>query len=266
MKDNPFHLREKSVLLLGPLSTLTSALIFQLVEMGADVALAGEEHAKAQRFAGEIANLGEVNSHSGKLHPLAVKPDEKNGREVVSLAAEALGGIDVYVDAQLRFAQADFSAQFASDNYLPAAKQRLAEDYLIPLTVSHVLMQAFERRRKGRIVYLLPDLAVFPPADAGMMSARMALLPLSKSLSPLAAKHDSTLNCVAVGLTEEYLASKFPGVSAHEAEKKYQENVQKTFPGAKICDTHRIAKLVAFLTSPLGAGISGQMLGGKSDV
>ena len=260
MKDNPFQLREKSVLLCGPVTSITASTAFLLAEMGANIALVTDQPDKAARIAQELANRQEIDAKAGRLHAINFKLDAKNVsasvKEAISLTAEALGAVDIYVDTSLKFPLVENNPDLFSE----LLKKRHEEDFLLAVGFGQALSQAFERRRKGRIIYLIPDLATFPAIDRPALISRWSLQYYTDALSTQLEKHESTANCVSIGINEEYLLSRFAGQSLHEAEKSFQ----KTFPSAKLCDTHRvnnnIAKTIAFLASPLGAGVSGQVM------
>ena len=91
-----------------------------------------------------------------------------------------------------------------------------------------------------------------------MAVARSGLSAFSRTLAREEAEFNITVNCVAMGTTEEFLLSQVGGesISIQEA----QSRLLQVQPHAQMIESERIANVIAFLASPLGAGITGQTI------
>jgi NAD(P)-dependent dehydrogenase (short-subunit alcohol dehydrogenase family) len=96
------------------------------------------------------------------------------------------------------------------------------------------------------------------PHNSLLAATRSGLSAFARTLSREVAENNVTVNCVAVGITEEFLLAQSgqEKISIQEAHNR----LTKLFPHAQMTEPEKIANLVAFLASPLGSGITGQTI------
>jgi NAD(P)-dependent dehydrogenase (short-subunit alcohol dehydrogenase family) len=176
-------------------------------------------------------------------------------QDAISRCAEAFGGLDIYVDAGF----GTFPKAFREAGAIDSLDEAFATNLRTPLLMTHGLMRFLENRKRGRIIYLLHDVARLGIQGHSLLAAtRMGLIQFVKALARESADKGLTANCVAMGVTEDFLlASQAPAPASIQA--AFAE-LAKSFPGAPAMDSERIASLVAFLASPLSSGITGQTI------
>ena len=229
--------------MLAPISNLSTGMIFELTQRGANVVLASSSNDRAESIAAEVESQREIDSDRGHFHPLTLNGSSTSGKEILSQAVQAIGGIDIFIDADVN-SETGFTRQTATE-------------------ISLLLLDAFKTRHNGRVIFLLPK--PFSGLDREILvqtAERRSLQFLAEDLAAEAVQSKSTFNSLVIGLTEEFLlrisakSSANANPSPNEALKKLQEN----HPGAKMCDVVRISELVAFLSTNAGAGVSGQTI------
>jgi 2-hydroxycyclohexanecarboxyl-CoA dehydrogenase len=253
LPESSFKLQDRTAILTGPPTTFNNSIAHKLTQLGANVAILDRNIEKAQRFADQLMDAREINERFGRA--VAIQADvskQHHVQDAVTRAAEAFGGIDIYIDGlMITDAQA-----FKSPTSLDDIERLIDVNLRAPLLLSHGVMRFLESRKRGRIIYLLHDLARIGFENNSVHAAtRMGLINYSKSLSRELAASGTTVNCVAMGVTEDFLMSQNKDSTSIQAA---QQLLTKQFPSAGMTDTERIANVVAFLASPLGAGITGQ--------
>lgn len=257
--NDSFRLRDRTALLTGPCGATNQAIASKLTQLGCDVALVHHDVERARRFAEQLMNAREVQERFGRA--IAIQASVGNpaqAQDAITRAAEAFGGIDVYVDGGF----ATHPMPFRDPGSLEALEESLDFNLRAPLLMTHGLMRFLEGRKRGRVIYLLHDLARLGVSQHALLAAtRMGLMQFAKSIAREAAEKSVTVNCVSMGVTEDFLLAQpalvgavAPTIQAEQAE------LAKAFPGATVMDPERIANLVAFLASPLSSGITGQTI------
>jgi 3-oxoacyl-[acyl-carrier protein] reductase len=128
-----------------------------------------------------------------------------------------------------------------------------------PLMMTQAVLRFLEGRKRGRIIYLMHDLGRMGLANNSLLAiSRSGLSSFARTLSRELAENNITVNCIATGVTEEFLLAQHPGetVTVQEAFSRMTKN----FPQATMTEPEKIANMVAFLASPLGAGVTGQTI------
>jgi NAD(P)-dependent dehydrogenase (short-subunit alcohol dehydrogenase family) len=137
-----------------------------------------------------------------------------------------------------------------------------------PLLMTHGVLRFLEGRKRGRIIYLMHDIVRLGLANNGLMAiSRTGLTAFARTLAREVMESNITVNCVAMGITEDFLlgqnqtpAGSSPADSSKTSIQDAQAKLAHAHPGAVLMDTEKIAATVAFLASPLGAGITGQTI------
>lgn len=247
------NLRERTVVILGPLTSTVQNLIMSLTQQGADVALIDANADQAQRFCTNVSDQREVNSKFGRAGSFKVNlSDAASIREGISQAAQTFGSIDIFIDALVGNATTEF----------PIANETLDLDGIYhaqlkpTLIATQVAINFLKSKKRGRILYLLNDsYRKANTQDALSTVFRTGLLEFAKTLSRQLQEFNITVNTFSIGLTEEYLLGHFPDCKSI---KEAQEKAKSLDPLLKITEPDKISNSVLFLVSQTGAAINGQ--------
>lgn len=247
------NLRERTVVIFGPMTTTVQNLIMSLTQQGADVALVDSQADKAQRFCSSISDQREVNPKFGRAGSFKVdfsKPDSI--KEGISQAAQTFGSIDIYIDAMLGNDITTFPLNGEAVDF-----DQIYQAQLKPtLIATQVAVNFLKGRKRGRILYLLNDsYRKSNTQDALSTVFRTGLLEFAKTLSRQVSEFNITVNTFSIGLTEEYLLGHFPNSSSI---KEAQEKAKAVDPLLKITEPDKISNSILFLVSQSGAAINGQ--------
>jgi NAD(P)-dependent dehydrogenase (short-subunit alcohol dehydrogenase family) len=251
-----FKLQDRTAVITGPCNTVNQSIAFKFTQLGANVALVDKNIDQMQRFAGQLMDAREINERYGRA--FAIQADLTKLATVqdgISRAAEAFGGIDIFIDGLMTNEVKPFRDAQGVDEL----DRMIDVNIRSPMLVTHSILRFLEGRKRGRIIYLMQDLGRMGLANNSLMAmTRTGLTAFARSLAREVAEKNITVNCVAMGPTEEFLLSQNPGeqISIQEA----QARIGKSFPFATMTEPEKIANTVAFLASPLGLGITGQTI------
>ena len=254
--DSNFKLQDRTAILTGPCNTTNQAIAMKLTQMGVNIALLDRNIEKSKRFADQLMDGREVQERYGRA--VAVQADlskQHHVQDAISRAAETFGGIDIYIDGLM----STEVRSFKDPNALEELDRMIDVNLRAPLMVTQAVMRFLEGRKRGRIIYLMHDIGRMGLPYNGMMAAtRTGLTAFARTLSREVAENNITVNCVATGITEEFLLSQTgqEKISIQEA----QARLNRLFPYAQMTEPEKIANMVAFLSSPLGAGVNGQTI------
>jgi len=247
------NLRERTVVILGPCGPTMQNLVMALTSHGADVALIDSEAGKMQRFCNSITDQREVNPKFGRAtaipidwnHPAALK-------DAIGKAAQTFGSIEIYIDAMSECKASPF--QIGDENVGLAAL--INQNLTITLKATEYVASFLKGRKRGRIVYLLQDaMNRGLVMDAVATAARTGLIAFSKTLARQMQDVNVTVNCVSLGLTEEYLLGHFP---ESPSIKEAQEKMKAMDPLFRISEPEKIANALVYLCSASGSAVTGQ--------
>jgi 3-oxoacyl-[acyl-carrier protein] reductase len=247
------NLRERTVVILGPLGPTLQNLVMGLTQNGADVALVDAEADKMQKFCTAVSDQREVNPKNGRAGVFPVQWDQPGSlKDALGKAAQTFGSIDVYIDAMMASKPSPF--QVGAEN--TEIDSLIQKNLTISLKTTEYAAGFLKSRKRGRIVYLLQDsmnrgLAV----DAIATAARTGLIAFSKSLARQLQEFNVTVNCLSLGLTEEYLLGHFPDSPSI---KEAQEKMKSVDPLIRITEPEKIANSLLYLCSSSGAAVTGQ--------
>jgi NAD(P)-dependent dehydrogenase (short-subunit alcohol dehydrogenase family) len=269
--DASFKLSERTALLTGPCTTINQAIASKLTSLGCNVALVDRNIEKSSRFAEQLMNEREVNERNGRA--VAIQADLSKSHHVqdaASRAAESFGGLDIFIDGLMTTDVREFREPTALDDI-----DRLIDVNLrSPLMMTHAVLKFLEGRKRGRIIYLQHDIVRLGIEKNGLLAAtRGGLSDFARTLAREVAVNNVTVNVVSVGVSEEFLiqqtnppgAPGARGQGAATTQSKTSINdslavLKQSFPRATMMEPDRVANLIAFLASPLGAAMTGQTI------
>ena len=256
--ESSFKLQDRTALLTGPCNSFNQAIAVKLTQLGANVALVDRNIEKSQRFAAQLTDAREINERYGRA--VAVQADLSKPHHVqdaISRSAEAFGGIDIYIDGLMT---TDVKS-FRDSTALEDLDRMIDVNLRAPLLMTHGVLRFLEGRKRGRIIYLMHDIVRLGLANNGLMAvSRTGLTAFARTLAREVAESNVTVNCLAIGVTEDFLLGQNPNDSSRASIQDAQTRLTQTYPQAILMDTEKIANTVAFLASPLGSGITGQTI------
>ena len=247
------NLREKTVILLGPIKTTMQNLAMSFTSQGADVAMIDADADRLQLFARNLCDQRETNEKAGRAVAISVNWEDPNSlKDAIGKAAQTFGGIEIVIDGLA--ASKPTPLMIGQDD--PNLEKIIQENLLTSLRASQVVCHFLKGRKRGRIVYLLQDSmnrGLF--IDAVATAARTGLISFSKSLSKEMREFGVTVNCLSLGLTEEYLLGHFPDSPSM---KEAMEKMKAVDPALRITEPEKISNALVFLCGPSGQAINGQ--------
>ncbi len=253
--ENSFRLQDRTAIIIGESESINQAIGRKLTQLGTDVAFLNTNIERAQKYCEQLMNNHEVNDKYGKA--IAIKTDLSkiaNYQDSISRVAESFGGVDILIDNS----SANKIESFKDAKLHESLEGLIEVNLRAPLFFTHAAFRFLESRKRGRVIFLLPDLVRLGLAQNSILAAtRTGLIHFAKSFAREVQANNITVNCVACGLSEEFLLSQTPDLKSLPAAL---ELTQKKMPEAQLMDAERIANLVAFLASPLGSGITGQTI------
>jgi 3-oxoacyl-[acyl-carrier protein] reductase len=249
-----YSLRERVIVIAGPLTTTVQSLMSGLTDEGADVALLDPEAAKAEKFCAQLMDQREIKAKHGRAMAVALDLTQFTKiKEAVGSVAQTFGGIDVFIDAQISNTPTPLQLDSMETNFDAMIDKNLKSTLLLTQAIAGFL----KSRKKGRIIYLMNDsLLKSNPADAWTTAVRAGLVPFTQALAKQLMAHNVTANVLSLGLTEEYILAHEPGISIKEAVEKYKI----ADPYCRITEPDKITNSVIYLAGPSGAAVTGQII------
>ncbi len=251
MSSTGISLSDKTVVISGPFGLLTQSLTQALTESGADVALLVEDAKAAQRFCQNISDLREMSERYGRAAAIESNPKtEKEAQIDISRCSELFGTTDVYIDTHLFSAKLPFFAKDTA-NAEEVFEAALQKTYLM----SQGALFFLRARHKSRIIYVFNELdqVALEKASSTKMNEFREFV---KKMALETIKDHIAFNALGVGVSEEFLLSRF-GVGSIQSSLK---QVQETLPQAKLVEYRDISNLLTYMSSPLSNGLNGQIL------
>jgi 2-hydroxycyclohexanecarboxyl-CoA dehydrogenase len=251
MSSTGISLSDKTVVISGPFGLLTQALTQALTECGADVALLVDDNKSAQRFCQNISDLREMSERYGRAAALESNPkNEKEAQIDMSRCSELFGTTDIYIDTHMFSAKLPYFAEDTAkaEAVFEAASQK---SYLM----SQGALFYLRSRHKSRIIYVFNELDQVALEKAGSTKINEFREHVKKMATETIKDH-ITFNALAIGISEEFLLSRFGNGSIQSSLKK----VQETLPQAKLVEYRDISNLITFMSSPLSNALNGQIL------
>ncbi len=249
-----FQLRERVVLIVGPLTTTVQSLMSRLTDEGADVALLDSEAGKAEKFCSQLTDQREIHAKHGRAMAVPVDFSQFGQiKDAISRVAQTFGGIDAYIDAQVSNQPSPMVLDSQEFNFDELLNKNLKSTLLVTQAVAGFL----KSRKKGRIIFLMNDSILrAQPEDAFVSAVRGGLVPFTQALSKQLLSHNVTVNVLTLGMTEEYLLAHTPGIPI----KEVLEKLRQSDPYARITEPEKITNSIIFLMGSSGAAVSGQLI------
>lgn len=267
--DASFKLNERTALLTGPCTSINQSIASRLTSLGCNVALVDRNIERSAKFAEQLMNNREINEKFGRA--TAIQADLSKPHHVqdaASRAAEAFGGLDIYIDGLMTSDVKNFRDPQSLDDLDRVIDVNLRS----PLLMSQAVLKFLEGRRRGRIIFLQHELSRLGIEKNALLAAtRGGLENFAKTLAREVAGNNVTVNLVSIGVSEEFLLQQnnpsggtgsrgvgvaSPTVSVNES----LTQLKALYPKAAVTDPDRVASVIAFLASPLAVGISGQTI------
>lgn len=231
-------------------------------------ASAGIGRATAELFAKEGAQTIVVARRAQQLNELADEIEAKGGARPMVVVDDLndrqsfdrirdnvlarFGHIDILVN---NLGQARPLTWESTDSEWDEA---FALNFTPPRKLAAAFIPGMREQKFGRIVNLT---ATFEPSHvSGSLTSKAALVVWSKGLSRVVGKDGITVNCVSPGLllTEQILHHHIPRwLPTKEDQERF---LRQDLPVGRFGDPADAARLIVFLSSPLGGYITGQRI------
>ena len=234
MPNSEFKIHERTVLLYGATGPMACAVSSHLAELGANIAIVNKEVGQLRTFINSINDICEVHPENGRLVAIDAEINNENqAREAISKTAEAIGSLDILID---------FSAieNTQSESQIKSSK-----------SLGKKAFSFLSKRTRGRMIYAFNSQSIYNekhPTDMIDLYSQFVRTQKGQGI---------TLNCLSIGMTEDYLRSRFPESSNIE---EARQKVLKKTPKAQLIDPNEVAHLIAFLCSPLSSVLNGQII------
>ncbi|OGG50138.1 hypothetical protein A3D72_01050 [Candidatus Uhrbacteria bacterium RIFCSPHIGHO2_02_FULL_57_19] len=237
------NLTGKTALITGASRGIGRAIALGLARSGADIAVHFNNHQEqADVVCAEIAALG----RKGKIF----QADLRDETQAAGLARDVLAD----------FGKVDILVNNAGGPVMPRAWNEVRWSDVqsdvdlhvrTALLITQALAPGMMERRWGRIVNIatIYTLGMVPTHLLPYITAKYALLGLTRALSVELAPHGITVNAVSPGVTETELISHLPTC--------WKEKHAKEIPVGRLATPEDVAVAVTFLASPEAGYVSG---------
>ncbi len=246
-------LKDKRFLVTGGTTDVGRSLTLALSRYGADIAIADKNPEKAQRIINEINESREIKEDYGRA--AFIEADltiPGNAKEAVSRAAETFGGIDILICGLYR----SYISKTDGDDYLKEFERLVDINLKSAIYTAHAVIPFMKGRKRGKIIFLVPDMVRFGAEGESLTSAtRGGLIYYARALARELAPSNIAVNCVAMGPTEDYLISRDPQAgSIRQAEVKLKDVI----PMGRVLRGEEITQTIVFLSSSAADAVTGQ--------
>ena len=219
------------------------ALAFQLVRLGAGVALLGRDEARLTETAAALKKLG------GNVFaaPASIRNHEQVN-EFVAAAWDYFGSLDILVNnAGGQFAQP--ALDFSAKGWNAVIETNLTGTWYMTQAVGRRWRDA---KRPGVVISIVAVVSRGMPGVAHSLAARAGVIGLSRSLAIEWAPHNIRVNCVA------------PGIIATEGMSVYSDDARAQMPKSNLMKRFGavtdVTDAICYLAGPSGSFITGEVL------
>ncbi|MCB9025890.1 MAG: SDR family oxidoreductase [Bdellovibrionaceae bacterium] len=239
MTESTFKIRERTVVIFGPIGSIVQTLATVLQEHGTDVAFLDREASKSHRFIANLMDMRQIHHNYGRAAAIDCDVSTvKDANDALSRAAELFGSVDILIDVHLD-----------SNNF----NEEINPTHLM----TNAATEFFIGRGKGRNIFLSYENAVLEYLkDESSQKHNKQLHNFIVEKHQFLLGKQITSNGLALPFTDEL-------VLKHYANKNIQEamaDIKKVWPRARLVEPVDIAYTVAFLASPISAAIDGQVI------
>ncbi len=248
-------LRERTVLIVGPFSTMTQQLMLLLTQEGADCVLVGPKNPIAEKYVIQLNDSREANEKNGRALFIHCELTNSNEiKDVVTKTIQSFGSIDIYVDAQLENQPTPMNIGGDIDQLNDLIHKNLASAMLF----TNGVLPFLKNRKKGRIIFLMnqahSECAI---QDIIASSLRSGLKSFTQILAQQVSEFNITVNTLTLTLTEEYILGHFP---QSQSIKQAVQLLKEKDPTIRITEPEQVAQAILFLGGNGGGGVSGQSI------
>lgn len=246
-------LNDKTVVISGKFGQLMQNLAASMTENGADVALITDEINFAQRYCQNLMDLREVSERYGRSAAIEMNAkSEDAAKDSFSRAAEIFGSIDIYIDTNLCQMQLPVNSGAAVEDI----EKKFDAAYKDSMLMSQTALEFIKGRSKSRLIYLAHEMDIHFMDSQGSKRFQQ-FKDIVRAMSSEFFSEQLTVNIVALGVTEQYLLSRYPQCkSIREAFALVQEK----FSQVRLVEYAELSTILSFISSPLSAAINGQII------
>ncbi|WHZ36455.1 glucose 1-dehydrogenase [Sagittula sp. MA-2] len=236
---NPFDLTGRKALVTGGATGIGEGIALALAAAGADVALTYRSHQPEET----LARIKATGCKAAAVRADFAGMDEAGAREVVTFAADALGGLDILVNNAGIIHRED-STDMALDDWRRVLSVNLDSVWLL----SQAAGQRMVAQGSGKIVIVSSVLGsqggLRVPAYA---SSKHAVLGLTKALCNEWAPHGVNVNAIAPGYTAT------DNTQALRDDPDRSKALLDRIPAGRFAEPSEIAGAAVFLASEAAA-------------
>lgn len=236
-------LKGKNILITGASGGIGAEIAKTLAKAGATVVI---------NYNKNSAGANKTLSAIKKMSPgsIAVKADVSDRSEVDRMMKRALKSLKK-LDVVVNNASAPLSFKAFPDTSWKDLERHIDVTLAGAFNVISAALPHMLRLNKGKIINILSSVTMgLPPArNSGYVTAKYALLGLSRAMAADLGPSGITVNCVSPGMTETDMISALPG--------KLKELVAYQTPLKRLAKPPDIAGCVAFLSSDASDYITG---------
>lgn len=245
-----FQLRERTAMIVGPYSSTMQRIVMSLCEHGVDCFLVVPEDSVAKKYCQSITDLRETNRKNGRA--AAIRNDLKSEvavKDAIGEAVKAFGSVDLFIDMNL----SNRINNFKIGEPLTNLEHDVRIGLTVPVTLAHAALSFFKSRQRGRILFFMNGNSTDPVESA----IRGALVSFSQTLAKQVSEYNVTVNCLSLGLTEEWVLAQYPQATSI---KEALIVLKEKDPSLKITEPEKISNTVAWLMSQYGLSVTGQCI------
>lgn len=239
MTESTFKIRERTVVIFGPIGTIVQTLATVLQEHGTDIAFLDSHATKSYRFVANLMDMRQVHNNYGRAAAIDCDVKSiKDANDALTRAAELFGSVDILIDVHLD------SNNFCEDTNPTQLMTNAAIDFFIG-------------RGKGRNIFLSYEnvaLEYLKDELTQKNNKKLHKFILEKHQELLGKQ--ITTNGIAIPFTDELILKHYKNNNVQEA----MTEIKKDWPTARLIEPVDIAYTAAFLASPISAAIDGQLI------